>query len=275
MILELFRQSAGAGVGIIGKDDEAEGVHHFAVEKDIQLDQTAGTVIRKLIIEAGIAAAAALERIKEIVDDLGQRQIVMQLHTGGIEVLGILVDAAALLTEIHQGTDIFRRGEDACLDIRLLRLRNGGGIRVVGGVINGNLCAVGEGEVVDNAGGGGDEIEIEFPLQTLLNDLHVEKPQKAAAEAEAQGSGGFRLIGKGSVIELQLFQCLPQIGIFGAIGRVDAAEHHGIDAAVAGKRCGSGVFGTGDGIAHTGIGNGFDAGGEIANLAGGDLLPRD
>ena len=118
----------------------------------------------------------------------------MQFHAGGIEVLGILIDAAALLAEVHQSADVLRRGEDTGLDIRLLRFCDGGGIGIIGGVIDGELGAIGEGEVVDNAGGGGDEIEIEFPLQPLLDDLHVQKAKEAAAEAKAQGGGGFRLV---------------------------------------------------------------------------------
>ena len=52
-------------------------------------------------------------------------------------------------------------------------------------------------------------------------------PQKAAAEAEAQGHGGLRLKGQGGVVELQLFQRVPQVGILGAVLGVDAAVDHG------------------------------------------------
>ncbi len=40
--------------------------------------------------------------------------------------------------------------------------------------------------MVDDAGQGGHKIQIELPLQPLLNDLHVEHAQKAAPEAETQ-----------------------------------------------------------------------------------------
>ncbi len=37
-----------------------------------------------------------------------------------------------------------------------------------------------------DAGRGGDEVEVELALQALLDDLHVQQAEEAAAEAEAQ-----------------------------------------------------------------------------------------
>ena len=115
------------------------------------------------------------------------------------------------------------------------------GVGVVVGVVHRHHGAVGLVDVVDDAGEGGDEIQIELPLQPLLDDLHVEHPQKAAAEAEAQRHGGFRLEGQGGVVELQLLQRVPQVGVLGAVLGVDAAVHHGLGRAVAGQGLGGGV----------------------------------
>ncbi len=94
----------------------------------------------------------------------------------------------------------------------------------------------------------------------------MQKAQEAAAEAKAQGSGGFRLVGKGGIIELQFFQRFPQIRVLGAIRRINAAEHHGIDLPVAGQCFGGGAGSQRDGVAHAGIGHCLDAGGEITDL---------
>ncbi|CNV17779.1 Uncharacterised protein [Salmonella enterica subsp. enterica serovar Bovismorbificans] len=40
----------------------------------------------------------------------------------------------------------------------------------------------------------GDQIQIVFAFQTLLNDLHVQQAEEAAAEAKAQRRGAFRFI---------------------------------------------------------------------------------
>ena len=128
--------------------------------------------------------------------------------------------------------------------------------------------AVGEGEAIFHAGSGGDQIQIKFPLQTLDDDLQMEQTQKAAPEAKAQGRRGLGVKAEGGVVELQLFQSVLQVGVFGAVGGVDAAEHHGGHLAVAGQGLGGGVGSQGDGIAHPGIPDVLDAGGEVAHLAG-------
>ncbi|SRN47893.1 Uncharacterised protein [Shigella flexneri] len=40
----------------------------------------------------------------------------------------------------------------------------------------------------------GDQIQIVFTFQTLLDDLHVQQAKEAAAETKAQRAGAFRLI---------------------------------------------------------------------------------
>ena len=40
----------------------------------------------------------------------------------------------------------------------------------------------------------GDELEVELALQALLDDLHVEQAEEAAAEAEAQGDRALGLV---------------------------------------------------------------------------------
>src|SRR5881409_3536151 len=62
--------------------------------------------------------------------------------------------------------------------------------------------AVGLVDVVLDVGDGGDEVEIEFPLQPLAHDLHVQETQEAAAEAEAQRDRCLRLVVQRAVVEL-------------------------------------------------------------------------
>ena len=95
----------------------------------------------------------------------------------------------------------------------------------------------------------------------------MKKPQEAAPEAEAQRHRALRLIGQGSVVELELFQGIPQLRIFGSVGRIHAGEHHGLHFLIALEGFRRRILRPGDGIAHPGVGNGLDGGGEIANLA--------
>ena len=118
-----------------------------------------------------------------------------------------------------------------------------GRIRVVERGIDIHDRAVGLGDLIDDVGRGGDEVEIILALEPLEDDLHMQKAQKAAAEAEAQRDGVFLRIAHGRVVELQFFQRVAQITVFGAVRRVDARKDHGLRLLVAGQCFGRGIFG--------------------------------
>ena len=75
------------------------------------------------------------------------------------------------------------------------------------------------GHLIDDGGRRGDQVDAEFPLEALLDDLHVEQPEKAAAETEAERHRIFRFEGEGGVIQPQFFQGIPQGVVFAGIDR--------------------------------------------------------
>src|SRR5699024_2767276 len=173
--------------------------------------------------------------------------------------------------QVHQAAHIVVGGVEVDVHKGLFLFGDLGGVGVFGGVGDGLDLPVGEGDPVLDAGGGGDKVEVELPLQPRGDDLHVQKAEKAAPEAEAQGRAVFGLVGQGGVVQLQLFQGVLQVGIALAVGGVDAAEHHRLDLAVAGQSLGGGVVRQGDGVTHPGVLHRLDAGGQIAHLPGGKL----
>ena len=268
VIPQLFADAAAFGVGVLPEHDHGQGVHGVAVQQEVQLDQIALAVLLELVVVAGIAAAPALDGIEEVVDDLTQRQRIVQIDPHIIEVLHVDEDAALLLAEIHQAADVLVGGVEVDVHERLLLLDDVGRVGVAGRVVDHLHGAVGQGQPVADAGGGGDDVEVKLPLQTLGDDLHVEQAEETAAETEAQSRTGLQLKGQGGVVQLQLFQRVLQIGVLGTVGGVDAAEHHGLDLTVAGQSLGGRVVGKGDGIAHPGILHRLDAGGQVADLTG-------
>ena len=158
----------------------------------------------------------------------------MDIHTVGGKVRHILKNAAAVLAELHNRADIVGGRIDMRIRHRLLTVINTRGVWVMGGIVDFNAFAIRHVDSIDDARDRGHQIEIVFALQPLLDDLQMQKAQKAAPKAEAQCAGGFRLIGEGGVIELQLFQCVAQILIVRTVRRVHAAENHGIYFAVSG-----------------------------------------
>ena len=51
VLLQLFADLPGTGVGTVGKEDEGQRVDNIAVEQNIQLDQLAGPVAVELIVQ--------------------------------------------------------------------------------------------------------------------------------------------------------------------------------------------------------------------------------
>ena len=198
----------------------------------------------------------------------------MQLHQVCIQILHIFKLAPAVLAHRHDVAHILIGADDGNLDKRLLRNLNGRGVGIVVGVVHGHHRAVGLGNVVDHRGQGGHKVQVKFPLQPLLNDLHMEHSQKAAAKTKAQRRGGFRLKGEGRIVQLELFQRIPQVRVFGPVLGVNAAVHHGLRRTIAGQRLGGGLFRPGDGVAHPGILHIFHAGGKITDLSRLQLLTR-
>ena len=66
-------------------------------------------------------------------------------------------------------------------------LRDVGRGREFSGALDGDDLTRLRGHAIANAGCGRDQTHIEFPLQALLDDLHVQQAEKSAAETEAQG----------------------------------------------------------------------------------------
>jgi hypothetical protein len=75
--------------------------------------------------------------------------------------------------------------------------------------------AVAEVDLVDHRRGGGDEVEVVLALEPLLDDLHVEQPEEAAAEPEAERLGGVGLERNARVVEAELLEGVAQGGVVG------------------------------------------------------------
>ena len=94
----------------------------------------------------------------------------------------------------------------------------------------------------------------------------MEHTQKAAAEAEAQGHGGLGLKAQRRVVEPQLFQRVPQVRVLGPVLGINAAVDHGLHGPVAREGLRRRVCPVRHRVAHPGVLDVFDGGGEIAHL---------
>ena len=84
-------------------------------------------------------------------------------------------------------------------------------VRELGRVVDVDDLAVLLHDLEDHRGRGGDQVQVVFALQALLDDLHVQHAEEAATEAEAQGFGAFRLVLQRRVVEGQLLQGVAEV----------------------------------------------------------------
>ena len=141
----------------------------------------------------------------------------------------------------------------------------------VGGIVQLDRRLVGQRDAVDHRGRGGDQVEVELALQPLLDDLEMQQPEEAAAEAEAERRRGLHLVGEARVVEPQLAHRRAQLLEIGGVGREQAAEHHRLRRLEARQRLGGRPLVVGDGVADAGVGDLLDLRGDVADLAGTEL----
>ncbi len=164
--------------------------------------------------------------------------------------------------------------EDGGLDPRLLDLRDPLRLRHVGGIVQLLHGAVGEIDAIDHRRRRGDQVDVEFALEPLADDLEMQQAEKAAAEAEAERGGGLHLVGEARIVEAELADGLAQILEVVGVDREQAAEHDRLRRLEARERLGRRLLLVGDGIADAGVGNLPDRGGEEADLARPQRIPH-
>jgi len=274
-VLEFFAEVAAVGGGLFGVDDGGEGLDGFAGDEDVHLDHLLGTVAGVFVVHGAVAAGHGLELVIEIDEDLGEGDGAGEHDAGVVDGFGVLEFAAFLHEELHDVADELGGDHDEDADHGFADLADFGGLGEEGGVVDDDLRAVGLGDLVDDRRVGGDDIHVELAAEAFLDDFHVEEAEESAAEAEAEGDGGFGLEGEGGVVDLQLGHGALEVLVVAAVDGVDAGEDHRLDLLVAGEGFGAGVSGIGDGVADLDLGGGLHVGDEVADIAGGEALGGD
>ena len=176
------------------------------------------------------------------------------------DVFETLLHAPLLLQQFQDAAQVFILGEDSRQNNGFFNLLNVTRRRKLGGRVHlQDLTRLG-GDAVADAWGGGDQVEIEFALQALLHDFHVQQPEETTAEAEAQSLGVLRLVEKRGVIQAQLLERVAQEFVSAGGHGIKPRKDHGLDFLEAGKRRGGGSRVVRDGIADARVRDALDIG---------------
>ena len=130
-------------------------------------------------------------------------------------------------------------------------------------------------DLVGDGGGGLDQREVALALEPLLDDLHVEHAQEAAAEAEPERVGRLGLEREARVVERQLLQGGAQVVELVVGGRKQPAEddRHGLLVSGQGHLGRPGHLG--DRVADADVGEPLDIGDDVADLPDAQLVAGD
>src|SRR5256886_16033972 len=173
-------------VGFVAVDDDRERVHGFAVEQHVELDEIGRAVLEELVVERRVAAGDGLQLVVEVEDDLGQRELPGEVHPRRVPVVHPSVDAPALLAQLHDRPDVFRRRHDSRFDVRLLDVIDRLTVWHPARVLDQLHRAVRLGDGVLDVRHGADQGEVEVPLEPRPHGLHVQQAEEPAAKPEAE-----------------------------------------------------------------------------------------
>ena len=200
------------------------------------------------------------------------------------------------LAHLHDRADVFARREHGGPDHRLEDLfdlpirraspgghrgtpgapgsRRPGTPRVITWIGDGQFLPAVEHHAVYDVRRCRDQFEAELALEPLPDDLHVKQPEEAAAEAEPERGGGFRLVDKRGVVQRQLVERVTQFGVVVAVERIEPGEDHRFRVGVAGQRLRCGMARDGHRIAHPCLPDVLHASDQVTDLASAERSTR-
>ena len=223
-------------------DNGRERIDRIAVQEDVDLDELRLLVVRELVVKRSVAARRRFQTVEVVEDNLVERDVVRDHDAVRVKVVHALELAALVLRDLHDGTDEIVRHNDRGLDVRLLdvldlRLR-----RQFGRVADLDHRTVRLVDVIDDGRCRRDELEVVLALEALLDDIHVQEAEEAAAETEAECNRRLRLKDERRIVDLHLLERVLEVVVVRALDRVKAAVDHRVDAAIARQRLSSRVL---------------------------------
>ncbi len=246
--------------------DCAERIHLLTLEQDVDLDEVGLLVAARFVVERGVTLCARLEVIEEIEHDLAQGHGVPNLDAVFAQVFHSQQDSSARLAQLHDGAHVVLGGQDG-------HLHNG--LRHALDFARGVLAGVGDldelsvvgGHRVGHAGCRGDQVEAKFTLKPLSDDLEVKETEKTAPEPKPQRHRRFWFVVERRIGELELVECLAQVGIVAAVDGIQPGENHGLGVGIPVKRGGRRLGMVGYRVTDLGLSNVLHAGDEVTHLA--------
>ena len=130
--------------------------------------------------------------------------------------------AASLVRELHDRADVVLRDDDRRLHVRLLDALELA--RHLRRVVHLDHLAGPRRRAVGDVRRGDEQVEVELALEPLADDLHVQEPEEAAPEPEAERLRGLGLVRERGVGEPQPLERVAELRVLVGVGREDPAK---------------------------------------------------
>src|SRR5256885_5659038 len=209
--LQLLHQPPALCLRLAAVGDDRQRVHRLAGHQDVDLDQLTLAESDHLVVHRRVALGARLQLVVEVVDDLAERDLVLQDHAVAGPVLKVLEGPAPVLTELYHRTDVSRGDDDRELDERFGDALDHGRLRQRRRIVDLDDSPAAERHLVLDGRRGGDELQLELSLQALLDDFQMQQAEEATAKPETKGRRVLGLVGERSVVELELLERLLEV----------------------------------------------------------------
>ena len=253
-------------------DDQRERVDWLAGDQHVDAREIPFAEADHVVVEARVSTRARLQLVVVVKDDLRERQLVRQVDTILRQVLEVVEAAAALVVQLHHRADVFLRDDDRGLDVRLFDLVDLR--RHVRGCVHLPPFAVWRLHPVGHVRRRHEQVEIELALEPLADDLHVQKAEEAAPEAEAERLGRLRLVEQRRVVQLQALERVAKLRVVVGVRREEAGEDHGLHVLVARERLGGRPSLRRERVSDAQFRNVLQARDHVTDLAGGEPVAR-
>ncbi len=183
--------------------NQRQRIDALLVDQHIDAHHIGSLKTFEVVIQRGVTARGRLQTVKEVEHHFRHRNLIGQRDLVAV-VDHVGLHAALLDAERDDIAQILLRQQHMTLGDRLAQLFDIVQRRQLRGAVDIDDFAASSLHFVHYGRRGGDQIEIVFALQALLNDLHMQQTQEAAAEAEAERGRAFRLIEQRGVVQAQL-----------------------------------------------------------------------
>ena len=199
---------------------QRQRVDLYLVNKNIDLNKVTLLETGKLIIHRRITVADTLEHIVKIVNDLSKRSLILQQHTGLAKIIRLHQLTPPTLRKFHYPAYRVRTRYDLKLNERFAKLFDMTRIRHHTRRIDTLDLTVAGDHLVTNRRRSLNNLCLMLTLQAFLNDLHMQKTEKATPKTKTQCRRTLRNKRKTRIVHSQLIECRPKLRIIGIITRI-------------------------------------------------------